>query len=162
MLSSSATTWAHERIGWEEERPSLAAGDPYAAKATDLPGLADERYGDVAIACVRLLPLLDQTDTQPAASARRATCSLAIDDGSRTAGLRTRGSSPPARSTVGEGDLLRVGDRDLLAADASALGSGVSRVFIRFSHPESLFAVAVHPSTGNQSSSRGRSGSPSS
>src|ERR1035437_8771454 len=54
-----------------------------------------------------------------------ACCRSATNREQRGAALRA--VTLPARPTVGEDDLPRVGDGDLLAADASALRSGIPR-----------------------------------
>jgi hypothetical protein len=113
------------------------------------------------------------TERQPDRRARAGlsvkTNALACDSG---CGLRARWRSTtdreqrrgalgavalPAGPTIREADLPSVGDRDLFAADAPALRSGVRRVFVRFNHPASLFAVVCRSSDRGSSSRRTRS-----
>src|ERR1019366_10148499 len=68
-----------------------------------------------------------------------ACCRSATNREQRGAALRA--VTLPARPTVGEDDLPRVGDRDLLAADASALRSGIPRLRGRINHAESILAT---------------------
>src|ERR1019366_1360193 len=49
----------------------------------------------------------------------------------------------PAGTTIGEGDLPRIGDGDPLAADTSTLRSGLRQLWSRVDHAVSIFAWGV-------------------